>query len=204
MKGLLRKDLFMILKYGRTLLIMCVIFLAMSIVAEENFFFIVYPVLLGGVLPVTLLSYDERFGWNRYCDALPITRKQVVDERYLMSLLSFFVLYVLTLAVQAAVLLPKGRGEDLLELAGLLPSLGLVAPALMLPITLRWGVEKGRIIYYFIIGLIVAAGLIFANDFAGPGRAIGRWGAAAVLLVSVIFYAGSWLLSVKLYEKREL
>ena len=204
MKGLLRKDLFMILKYGRTLLIMCVIFLAMSIVAEENFFFIVYPVLLGGVLPVTLLSYDERFGWNRYCDALPITRKQVVDERYLMSLLSFFVLYVLTLAVQAAVLLPKGRGEDLLELAGLLPSLGLVAPALMLPITLRWGVEKGRIIYYFIIGLIVAAGLIFSSDIMGPGRAIGRWGAAAVLLVSVIFFAGSWLLSVKLYEKREL
>ena len=204
MKGLLRKDLFMILKYGRTLLIMCVIFLAMSIVAEENFFFIVYPVLLGGVLPVTLLSYDERFGWNRYCDALPITRKQVVDERYLMSLLSFLALYVLTLLVQAIVLLPKGRSEGLLELAGLLPCLGLIAPALMLPITLRWGVEKGRIIYYFIIGLIVAAGLIFANDFAGPGRAIGRWGAAAVLLVSVIFFAGSWLLSVKLYEKREL
>ena len=204
MKGLLRKDLYMILKYGRVLLIMAAIFLAVSVVAEENFFFIVYPVLLGGVLPVTLLSYDERFGWNRYCDALPITRKQVVDERYLMSLLSFLALYVLTLLVQAIVLLPKGRSEDLLELAGLLPCLGLIAPALMLPITLRWGVEKGRIIYYFIIGLIVAAGLIFANDFAGPGRAIGRWGAAAVLLVSVIFFAGSWLLSVKLYEKREL
>ncbi len=204
MKGLLRKDLFMILKYGRTLLIMCVIFLAMSIVAEENFFFIVYPVLLGGVLPVTLLSYDERFGWNRYCDALPITRKQVVDERYLMSLLSFFVLYVLTLAVQAAVLLPKGRGEDLLELAGLLPSLGLVAPALMLPITLRWGVEKGRIVYYFIIGVIVAAGLVFSNSFVGTDRELGRGSAAAVLLVSVAFFAASWLLSVKLYEKREL
>ena len=204
MKGLLRKDLFMILKYGRTLLVMCVIFLAMSIVAEENFFFIVYPVLLGGVLPVTLLSYDERFGWNRYCDALPITRKQVVDERYLMSLLSFFVLYVLTLAVQAAVLLPKGRGEDLLELAGLLPSLGLVAPALMLPITLRWGVEKGRIVYYFIIGVIVAAGLVFSNSFVGTDRELGRGSAAAVLLVSVAFFAASWLLSVKLYEKREL
>ncbi len=204
MKGLLKKDLYMILKYGRTLLVMSVLFLGMSVVAEENFFFIVYPVLLGGVLPVTLLSYDERFGWNRYCDALPITRRQVVDERYLMSLLSFLALYVLTLLVQALVLLPKGRGEDLLELAGLLPCLGLVAPALMLPITLRWGVEKGRILYYFIIGVIVAAGLVFSSDFIGPGKAIGRWGTAAVLLVSVVFFAASWLLSVKLYEKREL
>lgn len=204
MKGLLKKDLYMILKYGRTLLVMSVLFLGMSVVAEENFFFIVYPVLLGGVLPVTLLSYDERFGWNRYCDALPITRRQVVDERYLMSLLSFLALYVLTLLVQALVLLPKGRGEDLLELAGLLPCLGLVAPALMLPITLRWGVEKGRILYYFIIGVIVAAGLVFSSDLIGPGKAIGRWGTAAVLLVSVVFFAASWLLSVKLYEKREL
>ena len=204
MKGLLKKDLYMILKYGRTLLVMSVLFLGMSVVAEENFFFIVYPVLLGGVLPVTLLSYDERFGWNRYCDALPITRRQVVDERYLMSLLSFLALYVLTLLVQALVLLPKGRGEDLLELAGLLPCLGLVAPALMLPITLRWGVEKGRILYYFIIGVIVAAGLVFSSDFVGPGKAIGRWGTAAVLLVSVVFFVASWLLSVKLYEKREL
>lgn len=204
MKGLLRKDMYMILKYGRTLLVMSVIFVAMSVVAEENFFFIVYPVLLGGVLPVTLLSYDERFGWNRYCDALPITRKQVVDERYLMSLLSFLALYVLTLLVQAVVLLPKGRGEDLLELAGLLPCLGLIAPALMLPITLRWGVEKGRIVYYFIIGVIVAAGLVFSNSFVGTDRELGRGSAAAVLLVSVAFFAASWLLSVKLYEKREL
>ena len=204
MKGLLKKDLYMILKYGRMLLVMSALFLGMSVVAEENFFFIVYPALLGGVLPVTLLSYDERFGWNRYCDALPLTRRQVVDERYLMSLLSFLALYVLTLLVQAAVLLPKGRGEDLLELAGLLPSLGLAAPALMLPITLRWGVEKWRIMYYFIIGVIVAAGLVFSNDLMGPNKAIGRWGAAAVLLVSVVFFAASWLLSVKLYEKREL
>ena len=58
--------------------------------------------------------------------------------------------------------------------------------------------------YYFIIGVIVAAGLIFSNDLMGPNKAIGRWGAAAVLLVSVVFFALSWLLSVKLYEKREL
>ena len=204
MKGLLKKDLYMILKYGRALLVMSALFLAMSVVAEENFFFIVYPVLLGGVLPVTLLSYDERFGWNRYCDALPVTRKQVVDERYLMSLLSFAALYVLTLLVQAVVLLPQGRGEDLLELAGLLPCIGLIAPALMLPITLRWGVEKGRLIYYFIIGVIVAAGLIFSSTILGPGKAVGRWGAAVVLLASVLLFAASWLLSVKLYEKREL
>ena len=206
MKGLLRKDLYMIWAYGRMLLLISAVFLFSSAVmpSEENFFFVVYPVLLGGVLPVTLLSYDERSGWNRSCDAMPVSRKLVVDERYLMSLLSFFVLYAMTLAVQAAVLLPKGRAGELAQLAGMLPCFGLVAPAVMLPVTLRWGVEKGRLVYYFFIGLLVAAGLVFSRSIMGVGSAIGTWGVTAVLAGVVLFFAASWLLSRKLYEKREL
>ncbi len=206
MKGLLKKDLYMIWAYGRMLLLISALFLAMSVFApaEENFFFVIYPVLLGGVLPVTLLSYDERFGWNRYCDTMPLSRKQIVNERFLMSLLSFLALYALTLLVQAVVLLPRGRAADLGQLAAVLPCFGLLAPAIMLPVTLRWGVEKGRLVYYFFIGGLVAAGLIFSKQFLGVSGAITRWGAALVLAASVLVFAASWLLSQRLYEKREL
>ena len=206
MKGLLRKDLYMAWAYGRMLLLISALFLGMSAVmpSEENFFFVIYPVLLGGVLPVTLLSYDERFGWNRYCDALPVSRKLVVDERYLMSLLCFLALFALTLAVQAAVLLPKGRAGELVQLAGLLPCFGLIAPAVMLPVTLRFGVEKGRLVYYFFIGLLVAAGLVFSKQMLGVSAAIGNGGVAAMLLGTLLLFAASWLLSRRLYEKREL
>ena len=206
MKGLLRKDLYMAWAYGRMLLLISALFLGMSAVmpSEENFFFVIYPVLLGGVLPVTLLSYDERFGWNRYCDALPVSRKLVVDERYLMSLLCFLALFALTLAVQAAVLLPKGRAGELVQLAGLLPCFGLIAPAVMLPVTLHFGVEKGRLVYYFFIGLFVAAGLVFSKQMLGVSAAIGNGGVAAMLLGTLLIFAASWLLSRRLYEKREL
>ena len=206
MKGLLRKDLYMTWAYGRMLLLIGAVFLFTSAVmpSEENFFFVIYPVLMGGVLPVTLLSYDERFGWNRYCDALPVSRKLVVDERYLMSLLSFLALYAVTLVVQAAVLLPKGRAADLGQLAGLLPCFGLLAPAVMLPVMLRFGVEKGRLVYFFFIGLLVAAGLVFSKQTLGVSGAIGKWGVAAVLLGVVLIFAASWLLSRRIYEKREL
>ena len=206
MKGLLRKDLYMTWAYGRTLLLISALFLAVSALmpSEENFFFVIYPVLLGGVLPVTLLSYDERSGWNRFCDALPVSRKLVVDERYLMALLGFLVLYAVTLAVQAAVLLPRGRAGDLVQLMGLLPCFGLTAPAVMLPVTLRWGVEKGRLVYYFFIGLLVAAGLVFSKKLLSVSGAIGKWGVSAVLLGTLLVFAASWLLSRKLYEKREL
>ncbi len=206
MKGLLRKDLYMTWAYGRTLLVISALFLFSSVFmpSEENFFFVVYPVLMGGVLPVTLLSYDERFGWNRYCDTMPVSRKLVVDERYLMTLLSFLALYAVTLAVQAVVLLPKGRGEDLIQLVGLLPCFGLAAPAILLPVSLRFGVEKGRLVYFFIIGLVVAVGLVFSSSVLQVGGAIGTWGVATVLAASLLIFGASWLLSIRFYSKREL
>ena len=59
MKGLLKKDLLMIVKYCRFLVLMCLVFAVMSGFSTEedgsgNFFFLVYPVLLGGVLLVGL------------------------------------------------------------------------------------------------------------------------------------------------------
>ena len=205
MKGLIRKDLYMIWNYGRMLLLMSAVFLAFGAMAEEqNYFFLVYPVLFAGVLPVTLISYEERDGWNSLCDTMPISRKTVVNERYVMTLLCFLALYVLTLAVQAAVLLPKGRGAALAQLACTLPSVGLVAPAVMIPVTLRWGVEKGRIVYYFFIGVVVALGLIGAQYLSGLSGEIAGVGMGAMLGASVAVFVLSWLISIRLYEKREL
>ena len=204
MKGLIRKDLYMIWNYGRMLLLMSAVFLAFSAVAEQNYFFVVYPVLFGGVLPVTLISYEERDGWNRLCDALPLSRKTVVNERYIMTILCFLALYLLTLAVQTTVLIPKGRAAELVQLACLLPGVGLMAPAVMIPVTLRWGVEKGRIAYFIFIGVVVALGVMGANAITDLNAEVGGPVMWAIPIVAVALFALSWLLSIRIYEKREL
>lgn len=204
MKGLIRKDLYMIWNYGRMLLLMSAVFLAVSAVAEQNYFFVVYPVLFGGILPVTLISYEERDGWNRLCDALPLSRKTVVNERYVMTILCFLALYLLTMAVQAAVLIPKGRAAELVQLACLLPGVGLIAPAVMIPVTLRWGVEKGRIAYFIFIGVVVALGVMGANAITDLNAEVGGPVMWAIPVVAVALFALSWLLSIRIYEKREL
>lgn len=204
MKGLIRKDIYMIWNYGRMLLLMSVIFLAVSAVAEQNFFFVIYPVLSGGILPVTLISYEERDGWNSLCDAMPISRKTVVDERYVMTILCFLAVYLLTMAVQAVVLTAKGRAAELVQLACLLPGVGLMAPAVMLPVTLRWGVEKGRYAYYIFIGVVVALGLMGANAIGDMSGEIGGLGMGAIPVAAVLLFAVSWLIAVRIYEKREL
>ena len=58
MKGLLLKDLYQLWKYCRTFLLIVVVFLGVSFVSPENLFFSLYPAMICGVLPMTLLSYD--------------------------------------------------------------------------------------------------------------------------------------------------
>ena len=64
--------------------------------------------------------------------------------------------------------------------------------------------EKGRLVYFFFIGLLVAAGLVFSKKALSLSGAIGKWGVGAMLLGTLLVFAASWLLSRRLYEKREL
>lgn len=208
MKGLLKKDLLMIVKYCRFLVLMCLVFAVMSSFSTEedgsgNFFFLVYPVLLGSIMPITLMSYDERSHWDLYCSTLPLSRKTVVNERYLLGLLCFLVFLAVTMLSQAVVLLPRGRGAELGDLVGVLCLIGLLPPSIMLPICFRSGVEKARILYYVLIGVMVAGGLIFSQELMLTG-AMQLGGAAWFIpLLALLLFAASWVLSVKLYQKRE-
>ena len=65
MKGLLLKDLMMMLKYGRLTLLACLIFSLVGWFGEPNLFMMLYPVIIGSVMAQSLISYDERSGWDR-------------------------------------------------------------------------------------------------------------------------------------------
>ena len=127
----------------------------------------------------------------------------MVNERYLLGFLCFLVFLALTMLSQAVVLLPQGRGGELGDLVGMLCLIGLLPPAVMLPICFRWGVEKARILYYVLIGVMVAGGLIVGQELMLAGAM--RMGSATWLipLLALLLFAASWVLSVKLYQKRE-
>ena len=59
MKGLLRKDIYMLAKYNRLFLI-AVFVMAVAAAVTGSSFFTVYVGVLAGVLPITALAYDDR------------------------------------------------------------------------------------------------------------------------------------------------
>ena len=205
MIGLIRKDLYMAWAYCKTFLLILAVFIAVGLTGEENSFFILYPMIIGMMLPVSLISYDERFKWHLACDAMPVSRAMVVSSKYVLTLLTVLLVFVLTMLAQWFRLSRLGAVEQLRTLPGILLPMGLVGPAILMPVIFRLGVEKGRIFYFVLVGVVCAAAVMFGSgqnpvnptaEIALPG-----W---ALVLVSLGIFLLSWPLSIALYKKREL
>lgn len=207
MKGLLLKDWYMAKKYFRTYLVLALLFVAASCVNGENLFFAFYPCLICGMLPVNLLGYDERSKWDVYSAALPCTRDQVVSAKYLIGLLAGLAVIVLTAVVQAVRMLATHTFQlsDYLTLLGMLLILSCVSSSITLPFMFKLGVERGRVAYYVMVG-VVCGGSVLASNLFSIGQTTVSFGVflPLVCLAAVGVYALSWYLSILFYRNREL
>ena len=210
MKGLLLKDFYMTVKYCRTYLLIGIVFIAVSFAGadSQNMFFVFYPCLLCGMIPVNLLAYDERSRWLEYSGTLPYTKAQLVSAKYLVGVI-----------VQGVMLLAVGIAQAVrMNLAGsfrlgeygmimaLIFAMATITSSISLPFMFRWGVEKGRIAYYCMIGFVCAAGYLGSVFFTESGKvtAAGSLVPWAMILLGTAIYAASWLVSIALYQKREV
>ena len=200
MKGLLLKDCYLTWKYAKMLLFIPAVFLAMSAFQPGNAFYMLYPSIMVAVLPVTLYSYDDRERWTVYAQALPVSRAQYVTEKYLFGAL----VLALYLALMTLLYLLADRG-GLSAALMLSPTIGLLGSAIMLPIMLRFGAEKGRIVYLVFLGALCGAmtflTLSKSIDALSAASSVPKW---APCLIALALYILSWRLSIVLYNKREL
>ena len=210
MKGLLLKDFYMAAKYCRSYLLIGAVFIAVSFAGPEsqNMFFVFYPCLLCGMIPVNLLAYDERSRWLEYSGTLPYTKAQIVSGKYLVGIIvqgAMLIAVGIAQGVRMNMAGTFGWGEFALFM-GSIYAMATVTSSITLPFMFRWGVEKGRIAYYCMIGFVCAAGYLGSVFFAkGSTQTVsGRVLPVLFLLVGTGIYAASWLASIALYQKREV
>ena len=106
MKGLVLKDFYLLTRYCRNFLLVAFVFLVMYISNPDNTAAITMLCAVTGILPITLLSYDEREGWITYCQTLPYTKAQYVSAKYVMGL--FVCLGSMVLLGLLVIFLPGG------------------------------------------------------------------------------------------------
>lgn len=87
MKGLLLKDFYVAAKNLKIYFLIAVVFIGAVIFDKNNVYFLYLLSMLGGIIPMTLLSFDERSGWTKYSLALPYTRSRIVSGKYVIGLI---------------------------------------------------------------------------------------------------------------------
>ncbi len=143
MKALLYKDFRVMWKQMKAFLLLIAIFcLIPNQALNLSAFFVVYA---GLMLPMSLMSYDERAKWDTFAAMLPYASREIVLSRYLGGWLCVAlagVLYAIGGALAAGQPFPPA--ERLVSL-GWLFALTLAAQAILFPYLFRHGVEKARL-----------------------------------------------------------
>ncbi len=210
MKALLLKELIMLKKGAATLLIFLGCFGLIGPAGNPTMLLLI-P-LFSAVLLYGHINYDEQSKWQQYSIALPYGRKMIVSSKYLtMVIAAVFstVLVVLLYGVTVAIGKAEFTLKDLIGYAILSLAIGIIYPTFFLPLAYKFNSEKGRLIMMFLNGAsgAIAVFLLSVIEATGIVAKLSNYtnilpyiAIAAVL----VLFALSWLISVKIYEKRDL
>lgn len=210
MKGLFYKEARSLWHFGKTYLLILVIFLGLALYQSTDSsggaVWMLYPIFFAGTLPASLIGDDEKSGWLTYCDTLPVTRRQIVTVKYVASAALTAAIVVLALLIGALagrLAVTGGAAAPLPMLVPLLLAVGLGVPALMYPVMFRFGATKGRAVYMAVVMVAAATCAVLMTSESVSG-ALDALPILPVIVAAAAVFIGSWALSVKWFEGREL
>lgn len=161
MLGLVKKD-FLIMK--SSIKGMAIIFILYIAMAFNGMFELplILP-LLGMILLVSTISYDEQSNFYAYACTLPNGRRNIVKSKYLFSLLIIAVCGMLSVLVTSIVGYAKGNLDIISNVSSLVGSIcGIVlVVSFIYPLMFKFGAEKGRIYLFVLVfgGVVLVSAL---------------------------------------------
>lgn len=216
MKGLLRNNFYSVEGNLKMAIAVSLFLMLCGVVGSKVYwsnallsFLLLAQMMIFVAFPSAALQRDTTSKWNKFELTLPVQRKDVIQARCIS-----FVLYgLIGVAISGAtVLLVYVTGGQLnperITSSFTTGVLALFAsPALMYPLTLRFGIEKSETIWVISLLLIMVAYVFFAgalSPFFGSlkhGDLLFRGASIAISLGSFLV---SYFVSVAIYKKKEL
>ncbi|MCF2657347.1 ABC-2 transporter permease [Lacrimispora saccharolytica] len=218
MKALFIKDIRIVLKQQRILI--CAFFAVITILAfatDNSMYAVAFVLFLVPTMMLTTISYDTFENGMSYIMSLPVSVKDYVTEKYILTVASSLIFNIMaTILINVVLSIGKGVGIMPLELivnAMLAQFMVLIYISLVLPVDIRFGTDKGMIIVVLMAVVIGAAGPMLGNINVDSGLMYKLSEAeitsvpvnTALLLMSVggIFAIVSYFVSVKLMKQME-
>lgn len=217
MKALLIKDMNLLKGQKQFFGALIAIMIMFTVIQNDPAFVITYITLMFSILTTTTMGYDDFENGMCYFLTLPISRRQYVTEKYIFGVLSSVCGVLGASVFTSASFLIRGINYPWDEWrAAVTVCILLIAAALSvtMPIQFKFGSEKSRMAIFGVFGagclgvfaigkLCEAAGIkieeLLENALV-KNLTTTFWG---ISIVSVIILVSSYLVSVRVLEKRE-
>lgn len=218
MKGLLIKDFLLTTKVqGKVFGALVLFAIFMTFTTDNQFFIVSYLTFICSIFSINAIAYDEFGNGYSFLFTLPVDVRNYVTSKYIFSAIMTIASVVVSFSIASGVCVVKGKAGEIVEYG--IPTLGIVAfvfvyLAILIPLELKFGSEKSRMLIFGVIGGSMA--IIFAvvkiigqnQELANKCmRVINGLGIAQtsgiVLGISIVSMALSYLLSLKIMRNKE-
>ncbi|WP_313162932.1 ABC-2 transporter permease [Sedimentibacter sp.] len=202
MIGLIIKDLINLKKLSKIYLLILLFYFIVSMAGGNQDMFGGMIVMLAVMIPITALSYDEKNKWNRYALTMPLMRGTIVLSKYILGLI--FLIAASTLAFITNIIFTEIILYENLMINLTTFSVGIIMISFILPIILKFGVEKGRILMMIVIFTPVAIIVMLPKlGIPAPEQETIEMFLKYLPIAAIITYVLSILVSVSIYKKKE-
>ena len=221
-KGLLKKDLYNLASYKASLIII-ILFCGIAIVGTEaiNWGAIIICTITG-MISLATFNYDEMSDANKYILTLPITRKEIVMEKYILAIGATILGGVLgfLLTILLANIMQYIRPNDVFNIdyesllsttIGGMFGISLIQ-SIQIPSIYKWGAEKGRIQMFVLIFILIIIGsglgflLMKSNldiNMDALKKLFDNLGIIILIVSMIAIYYLSYKISYKIYKNKE-
>ena len=174
MISLLLKDFYLIRKRG-ILIPLLALFFAAFVALQANFLYLVMSTLMLLMLTLSTMAYDQSDGFDAFSLALPLSKQEIVIEKYLLGLCAMGISVV---AVILFTVIFNRKISHIVDYIALQCTFGFLFMAINYPLIFKYGFEKSRVCY-----------IVISMALAGIGGALVQLGILATANPSLLIIA---------------
>lgn len=214
-KALLLKDLLELKTYKKSLLVILFFYIFyiffQSKETNGSYIGVLMIMLIFSMIPMSTFGYDERTNTSRYLNTLPISRKEIVLEKHILTFIS--IILGAFFGTIISIIIAYLSTRSIPNVNSMLPYImgGILGISLMDCIQIisiyKYGMEKGRImLYVMILGLVLIITLlsyILPKNIYLPDINNDLVMVLIFIIILFIIYFISYKISYSIYKKKD-
>lgn len=215
MKGLLIKDMRILMRQKMTFLIIVLLGVFMSMNGGDASFSLGYMMVVSAMMVITTISYDYFEKGMSFMFTLPVSRKSYVLEKYLLAFLVELCMAAFAVLIQVGGILLGNPADWMIFLVSGISCfvIAMILIAVYIPVYIKCGPEKSRVAIFIVVGIIAVVTYLGAKVKSVQEllvtlvEALGKMTTVQLAAVGVAAFVAIMLVSVgisiKIMEKKE-